>query len=110
MTLLSTLADVRDVVVIVTGIIEILFFIAATVMTVILGLLIRSLLKTVRGLLDETVRPAVDSVRDAAQTVRGTTEFVGETAASPIVRAYGTFAGVRKGLGVLSGLGRRGRG
>jgi hypothetical protein len=47
------------------------------------------------------------SIKDTAETVKGTTEFVGQTAVSPITRTYGMVAGVRKGLGVLSGLSRR---
>jgi hypothetical protein len=41
--------------------------------------------------------------------VQGTVTFMSETTVTPVVRAYGFYAGVRRGLGVLSGLGQRGR-
>jgi hypothetical protein len=40
-------------------------------------------------------------MRATADTVRGTTEFVSKTAIAPVVKAYGAFAGIKKGLGVL---------
>jgi hypothetical protein len=36
--------------------------------------------------------------------------FMSENTVAPVVRAYGFYAGVRRGLGVLSGLGQRGGG
>ena len=110
MPLLASLADVRDVVVIIYGIIGIIFFFALLIVVVVIGLTVKSLLGTVKGLLDDSVKPTVDSIRGAADTVRGTTEFMGRTAVSPIVRTYGVVAGVRKGLGVLTGFSRGGRG
>ena len=66
--------------------------------------LVRTLLNSVNSMLDESIKPAVSSIKDAADQVRGTTEFVGRTTVSPIARAYGAVAGVKKGVGVLSGL------
>ena len=91
MPVLASLADIRDGFIIVYGVLGIIFFLIATI-------------ATVNDLLNDSVRPTVSSVRDAAETFRGTTEFVGKTTVTPIVRTYGAFAGVRKGLGVLSGL------
>ncbi len=110
MPVLVSLADARDVVVIVYGIIGILFFFVAVIVTVVVGFTAKGLLKTLRELLDESVKPTIDSIRGAAETIRGTTEFVGKTAVAPIVRTYGAFAGVRKGLSVLAGLNRRKQG
>lgn len=107
MPLLITLADVRDIFVIIYGVLGIIFFVVAIVAIVMIVMAARGLLRNINAMLDDSIRPAVSSIRDAADTVRGTTEFVGKTAASPIVRTYGVFAGVRKGLGVLSGLNRR---
>ena len=107
MPLLDTLVDLRDVVVVVYGILGIVFFFVAIIVTLFLFFSVKGLLRTVRSLIDDSVRPAVTSIRDAAETVRGTTEFVGRTAVTPIVRTYGVMAGVKKGIGVLSGLGRR---
>ncbi len=107
MPLLFSLADTRDVIVIVYGIIGIILFLVAIFVILFLFLSLKGLLRAAREIVDDNVRPAVSSIRDAAEMVRGTTEFFGRTAASPIVRAYGVIAGVRKGMGVLSGLNRR---
>lgn len=108
MALLLSLADVRDVFIIIYGVLGILLFIVAIVMVLIVGMTVKSLLKSVREMMDENIKPAVASVREAADTVRGTTEFVGHTAVQPIAKVYGTVSGVRRGLSVLAGL-RKGR-
>lgn len=109
MALLFSLGDARDVVVIVYGVIGIVFFAVATGVTIGLYFTVKGLASMARELVDESVKPTVASIRDAAETVRGTTDFVGRTAVVPIVRTYSAFAGVRRGLGVLAGLSRRGR-
>jgi hypothetical protein len=108
MTVLASLADFRDVIVIIYGIIGIIFFFVAIVITVALGLTAKGLIKNVNSLIDDSVKPALSSVQDVANTVRGTTDFVGRTTVAPIAKAYGMFAGVKKGASVLSGLKKRG--
>ena len=104
MPVLASLADIRDGFIIVYGVLGIIFFLIATIATVFIFMAARGLVRSINDLLNDSVRPTVNSVRDAAETFRGTTEFVGKTTVTPIVRTYGAFAGVRKGLGVLSGL------
>jgi hypothetical protein len=58
--------------------------------------------------MDESIKPTLGSVQEVANTVRGTTDFVGRTAVAPIAKAYGMFAGVKKGASVLGGLAKRG--
>ena len=107
---LLSIADIRDIVVIIYGIIGIVFFFVALIVLLMLGFSAKGLFKMVKDMLNESVKPTMESIKDAAESVRGTTEFVGKTAVAPIVRTYGAFAGVRKGLGVLSGLsGRKGK-
>ena len=108
--LLLSLADWRDIIIIIYGVAGIIFFLLAIIVTAMVGFSVKGLISYVRGMLDETVKPALVSVRDAANTVRGTSEYVGRTAVTPIAKTYGAFAGVRRGLGILSGLNRsRGR-
>jgi hypothetical protein len=109
MSHLATLADFRDVVVVVYGILGIIFFFVAIVITVAVGLTVRSLIKSVNALMNDSVKPALSSVQDVANTVRGTSEFVGKTTVTPIIKAYGMFAGVKKGASVLGGFARRGK-
>ena len=110
MNVLVSLADVRDIIVIVYGVVGIVCFFIAIVVLAITGLSVKGLIKTVRDLIDESVKPTVDSIKGAADTVRGTTEFVGRTAVTPIVRTYGMAAGVKKGFSVLTSLRGRGKG
>jgi hypothetical protein len=107
MPTLISLADARDIVVIIYGIIGIVFFFIAMIMLLVVGLTVKGLIRSGRQLLDESVKPTVESIRGAADTVRGTTEFVGRSAVTPIVRTYGMAAGVRKGLSVLAGFNKR---
>jgi hypothetical protein len=102
MPLLVSLADLRDVVIVVWGIISAIFFFVAIIVVLMIGFSVKGLTKKVNALLDDSVRPALGSVKDAADTVRGTTEFVGRTTITPVVKAYGAYAGLKRGLAVLS--------
>ena len=104
MSPILSLADIRDGFIIVYGTLGIIFFLVATFATLFLFFALKGLLNSVNSMLDESIKPAVSSIKDAADQVRGTTEFVGRTTVTPIARTYGAFAGVKKGLGVLSGL------
>ncbi len=110
MPLLVSLADIRDVFIIVYGAIGILFFVVAVAATLGLFFAVKALIRSVNDLINESVKPTLGSVKETVDTVRGTTQFVSQTTVSPIVKTYGTFAGVRRGLGVISGITRRKRG
>ena len=107
---LLSVSDIRDWVVVVYGIIGIIFFFVAVVVTVVMFFTVKGLIGALRGAIDDSVVPALSSVKDAADTVRGTTEFVGRNAVAPVVKAYGTFAGVKKAFSVFAGLKGRGKG
>jgi len=55
----------------------------------------------IRKLLKNNVAPAVDSLKGTLDNVRGTTEFAGETVASPLIRAYSIVRGVRTGASAI---------
>ena len=61
----------------------------------------------VRALLNNKVEPTLESVHQTSESVRGTVEFVSDYAVSPVVKTYGTVAGARQFIAVLSRLGRR---
>jgi hypothetical protein len=109
MPLLVSLADLRDVIVIVYGAIGILFFVVAIAVSVVLFFSVKGIIGNVRELIRDSVKPTLDSVRDTAKTIQGTTEFVGESAVKPIMRTYGILAGLRRGATVLAGLSGRKR-
>ena len=98
---IDTLQDVRDVTIIAFTIAGTVLFLAAIVVTVVVGVAATGAFRAARRLLDEGVKPMVSNVR-------GTVTFISDSAVSPIIRAYGIVSGVRRGLGVLSGLAHRG--
>jgi hypothetical protein len=104
------LAEFRDIVVIIWGILSILLLAALGIMALTIGLSVRRLIKDVRALLDGGVRPVLDSARETVDNVGDTTRFVGDKVVSPIIRIISIVAGIRRGLGVLSGLTGRHRG
>jgi len=105
---LLSLADVRDVIIIVVGSLTILVLVAVLVFTVVLGVATRALLGALRRTLRDELNPLLASLRLTVHRVQGTTTFIGETAAAPIIRVYGVLAGTRRAIAVLSGVaGRR---
>jgi hypothetical protein len=94
------LQEVRDVAIIAFTVAGTLLFLIAILVTALAGMAAIGALRAVRKLVDDGVKPMVDNVQ-------GTVTFMSETTVTPVVRAYGFYAGVRRGLGVLSGLGQR---
>jgi hypothetical protein len=97
-------ATFRDWVVIFMGIAVAAFFVVALVMTIVLGLLARIVLRKTSSLLDESVKPLLGSAKQSADNVKGTTAYVSNAAVTPIIRTYGVVAGVRRAAGVIAGL------
>lgn len=102
-----SLADVRDVFIILYGVVGILMFLLVGIASFVLVRQVMKLVKNVDGMVDETVRPTLASVKEAAEVITGTTEFVGGTTIRPIVKAYGVFAGMKKAASVVSSIGGR---
>lgn len=104
-----SLEEIRDIVIIVAGVMMVLVLVAVFVFTIVVGLATRTLLSTVQTLLRGEVTPLLDSARQSLDNIRGTTAFIGQTAVSPIIRVYGIFAGAKRMAGVLSGVAGRGK-
>jgi hypothetical protein len=94
----------RDWVIIVMGVAVAAFFFVGLVMMVVLGLLARSVLKKTVNVLDDGVKPLLETAKDTASNVKGTASYVSDAAVQPIVRAYGVVAGVRRAAAVIAGL------
>jgi hypothetical protein len=94
----------RDWVIIFMGIAVAAFFLVSMIITIVLGLLVRALLKKSNSVLDDNVRPLLDTARSTTEQVRGTATFVSDAAVTPIVRTYGVVAGVRRAASVIAGL------
>jgi len=91
-----TLAIVRDVAIILLA----LESIVIGVVLVLLLLQVRSLTR----LLQEQVKPMLDSMRQTLGTLKGTTSIVSETIVTPAVKIGGFAAGARRTLEVLLAL------
>jgi hypothetical protein len=102
--LLGAVSLTRDWVIIFMGIAVALFFTVALLFTVVLGLLSRALLKKSLSVMDDNLRPLLDSAKASADNVKGTTSYVSQAAVTPIVKTYGVIAGVRRAASVLTGL------
>ncbi len=90
------------------------FFVVAGILAcgVMVAMLVLALMA--RKVLKEHAAPAIDSLKASLDNLAGTTEYVGETVVSPIVRTYAVFRGVRSGVGAITNLpgrirGRKGR-
>ncbi len=90
----------RDIVIVVLG----FFWILAGILAVALLAVLIMVALVFRRLLKENAAPALDSLKDSLDNLRGTTEFVGETAVSPIIRMYSVVKGVRTGVSAVTHL------
>ena len=107
---LLSIAHVRDWIIVIYGVLGIVFLGLSIVLVIFVFFTFKGLKNAVRDLLQETIKPTLDSVRDTAKSVRGTTDFLGQTAVRPIIRTYGFLAGVKRGASVLAGIAGRRRG
>lgn len=90
----------RDIVLVWMG----LWFALAWFLVCVLLVAIIFLVFTIRRLVKDNAAPAIDSLRGTLDRVKGTTEFVGESAVAPIVRVYSIVRGVRSGVSTLKGV------
>ena len=88
-----TLAAVRDIAIIVLAL-----------ESIAIGVLLIMLLWQVRSLtllLEEQVKPMLDSLQETLGTVKGTTSLVSETIVTPAIKISGFASGVRRAFQVL---------
>lgn len=86
------------------------FWMLAGVLMVALVAVLVVLAFVVKRLVQEHVTPAVDSLKGSLDNLKGTTETVGESVVSPIIRVYSVVSGVRAGIGAIGHLPDRVRG
>jgi hypothetical protein len=108
--LFVSLSDARDWALIIYCIIGALLFFLGSVLVGALIWVVFAAKGMVKDLVNDSVKPALGSIKDTAESIKGTTDFVGQNAVRPIIRTYGMASGVRRGLEVLSGLSKRGKG
>ena len=89
-----SLADIRDVFVIIVGI---LLVVQSVLIIVLLVVLIRLALA-----LRQDIRPLIEAATSTVRTVQGTSLVVGQSIARPFIATSAFFAGVRRGASVLA--------
>lgn len=102
-----SLEELRDLIIVIWGILGIIVLAALLVVTLVLGVAAKGLIGTVQGLIRDDVQPTLRSARHTVDSIRGTTSFVADTAVAPVIRVYGAVSGVRRFLSVLGGFRRR---
>ena len=98
---LATISDIRDIVIIITGLLGIVSLTVFLILTIVLGWLTFRLLRSTRTTLRDGVPPLLDQARETMHSVKGTADFLGESAAAPVIRAYGVVSGIQRALQVL---------
>lgn len=102
----STWATWRDIFIVVSGV----FWLIGAVLFVVLMAVLIVVALVVRRVLKDHAVPALDSLKESLDNVKGTTEYAGETVVSPIIKAYAVVSGVKSGFGAVGGLTDRIRG
>ena len=102
-----SLEELRDLIIVIWGILGIVFLAVALVLGIVVGISARGLIGTVQSLIQDDVQPTLRSARQTVDSIRGTTSFVADTAVAPIIRVYGIVSGVRRFLSVLTGFRKR---
>ncbi len=96
--------SVRDIVIIVYGVMGILFFFFGIVVLLGLYFVVRALSGAVRELLDGAVRGTLEELQGTAKNVRGTTEFMADSAVRPVIRIISVGRGIGRGVRTVTGL------
>lgn len=106
---LLAIGDIRDIVVIIWGILSIVLLLTLIIVVATLALAVKRLISDVNDLLNNGIKPVLASARDSADNVAGTTRFVGDRVVAPAIRIISIISGVRRGIAIFSGLTGRGK-
>jgi hypothetical protein len=99
----------RDFVIVLYGVMGVIAFFSFTLLMLFLIWILRGVRGSVRDLLEDPVKPALEEVRKTAQSVRGTSEFIADQTVHPIIRVVSAARGVRRGISSLAGIRSRRR-
>ncbi|RLT33633.1 MAG: hypothetical protein DWI58_21690 [Chloroflexi bacterium] len=106
-----SLENLRDIVVIVYAVMGVVLMLALCIAAFGLWFAIRALSSAVQALIQDPIRPTLEEVQKTAQNIRGTSEFVADSAVHPLIRMMSIGRGVRRGVATVVGLrNRAGRG
>lgn len=106
---LSALEATRDVIVIIWGVFSIIAFGLLIILLYSIWRGVKDLIKTVQTIAKDDVHQMIVTSQQSLNNITGTARFMSDTVVSPVVKAYGVVAGVRRGLAVFTGVTRRGK-
>ena len=98
---LTFIEDFRDIIIIVFGITALVALTVFVIFTALIGIAVLGLIKSTKATLRDGVGPLMTDAQETARGVKGTTAFVSDSMVRPIIRVYGIYAGLRRGLGVV---------
>ncbi len=96
-----TLDEVRDIVIIAYGVMGVLLLFTMMVAVVGFVLIGRELVRMLRELLEDPVRPILNEARETARNVRGASEFIADSTVHPLIRTISAVRGARRGISTL---------
>ncbi len=102
---INNLQDLRDLTIVaftIAGTVLFLLGIIVALLLVLVLLKIRSTVSSVNRLVTANLPSALESLRETADTVRGTTSFLSETVVRPVARVYGIMAAGRRFVRVMA--------
>ncbi len=99
-----SLENLRDIVVIVYGVMGIVLMLGLCIAAFGLWFAIRALSASVQDLIKDPIKPTLQEFQKTAQNVRGTSEFVADSAVHPLIRVMSIGRGIRKGVSTVAGL------
>ena len=102
-----SLEQLRDIVVIVYGVMGVVLMLALATAVFGLWFAVRALSRALRALIDDSVRPTLEDVHRTVQNVRGSTEFFADTAVHPLIRVVALGRGIRRGVATVTGIRNR---
>jgi hypothetical protein len=106
---LDALANTRDILIIMWAFFSVVALIFIILATWALYIGIRGLINLTRTMANEDVKPILSISQDSVNNVAGTSRFVSDTVAKPVIRSLSFVAGARRALAVFTGLTGRGR-
>ena len=107
--ILGVLGNIRDVLIIIWALLSVIAIalIILVAWTVYSG--VKDLMRTVKATMNEDVKPILAIGQDSANNVAGTTRFMSETVARPVIRGLSLLTGARRAAAVFTGLAGRGK-
>jgi small-conductance mechanosensitive channel len=100
----SGMDTARDIIIIIWGALSILTLLVVLLIALFIGLSIKRLVDDVNKLVNTSIKPVIDTTQQSVQNIAGTTQFMGDTVVTPVIRVISVAAGVRRGAAVFLGL------